>query len=512
MRRSIVFLLCLVYVAVSFAQEKMYIHKSDHVAMGVLISEVDSVYFSNDGSIGNFKIGENLAQYWLCFIDSISFGENSGTIVVNYNGTWASVINPLAFEGVSVEVNGADVTVTSRTEIQDINYQLSGTTADGMFKIYSEKRFNLLLNGVNITNANGPAINIQANKKAAVTLVDGTVNTLADGGTYADLVSGINGQEDQDAAFFSEGKLVFSGNGSLTITGSGTEKHALCSDGIIEINGGTIIVTSAPKDGIHAKDGIIITGGTVNVTATGDAIDGDEGYLLISGGLITTGNAAANADGITCDSILNISGGTIQMTVSGNQSKGIRSAQNMTLSGGDITINTSGAAVLEVSGSGYDPVYCTGIKCSSAITISGANITITSTGAGGKGISSDTDIIVTAGNVKITTSGNGTTYTNSSATKDSYHASCITADGNISIPGGSVTASSSGSGGKGITCDGNLTIGDAVNSTVLNITTTGTKITISSSTTGPGGFSTGNYDEAKAIKSDGAITISNGIT
>jgi hypothetical protein len=517
-RKYVVFLFCLVCGTTLHAQEKMYIHKSDHITLGALISDVDSVYFNNDGSIGNFRIGETLAQYWLCFIDSISFGEDSKTIVVDYKGNTVSVINPLAFEGVTVEVTGADVTVTSITGIQDINYQLSGTASDGMFKIYSEKRFNLLFNGVSISNANGPAINIQANRKATVILADGTANILADGSVYADPVFNSDGQEDQDAAFFSEGKLVFNGNGSLTITGSGTEKHALCSDDIIEINGGNIIITGSARDGIHARDGIVMTGGTINVTSTGDAIDGDEGYILISGGQITTNNSAADADGITCDSILDVSGGTIDITVSGNQSKGIRSAQNMILRGGSINITTSGAAVLEASGSGYDPAYCTGIKCNGTVTLSGADIVIKSTGAGGKGISSDTDIVITAGSIKVTTSGNGSTYTNTNGAKDSYHASCITADGNISVLGGSVTTSSSGSGGKGITCNGSLTIGNDVNSPVLDITTTGTKITISGSNTNPGGpggaappgQQTGVYDEAKAIKSDGAIAINNG--
>jgi hypothetical protein len=492
MKRTLLLILCLVITVTLFAQEKMYIHTSDKITLGALISATDSVYFSSDGSTAYFQIGNALAQYPVSGIDSVTFGENSNTVYIAYHGNSVSVINPLAFEGVAVAVNGADVTITSTTPDNEINYSLSGTTTDGMFKIYSNYKFNLQLNGVNITNANGPAINIQSTKKCTVSLEAGTTNLLTDGSSYA------SSTEDQKSTLFSEGQLEFTGTGSLTVKSN--LKHAICSDDYIDIQGGTITVSGALKDGIHANDYFTMSGGTVNVTATSDGIDCEAGYVSISGGSITTVNATADVKGIASDSTMVISGGTINMTVSGNQSKGLKSKQNMTLSGGTITINTSGAAVLEASGSGYDPSYCTGIKSDSSVTINGAAITIKSTGKAGKGISSDKNAIVTSGTINITTSGDGATYTNSSGVIDSYNATCITADGNISLLGGSVTASSSGTGGKGISSDGTLTIGDSGNAPTINITTTGAKFLVSGS----------DYAEAKAVKSDGAITINNG--
>ncbi len=504
MKKKLIFLLCLINSLSLFAQEKMYIHKSDNFTLGALLTDIDSMYFGTSEIFLNVK--DTSVHYSLSDIDSISFADNSDTVYVNYNGTSASVTNPLAFEGVSVSVTGAYVIVTATDEAKDVNYNLSGTATEGIFKIYSEKKFNLLFDGVNITNPAGPAINIQSGKKISVALMDGTTNILTDGSSYADsLINDAGKTEDQDAAFFSEGKLVFNGSGSLTINGKGSIQHALCSDDLIQIEGGTITVVSASKDGIHANDGIVVTGGTINVTATGEAIDGDKGYISISGGAITTKSSAADADGITCDSTIVISDGTINITVNGDKSKGIISGKDMTLSGGNIIINTSGNAVLEVLSSGYDPAYCTGIKCDSTITISGATITITSTGKGGKGISSDSNIVMTSGNLKITTSGAGATYKNSSGITDCYHATCISSNGNISILGGSVTTSSTGAAGKGITANGILAIGDANNSPELNITTTGAKITIS----GTGMNKT--YAEAKAVSCDGAITVNNGI-
>jgi trimeric autotransporter adhesin len=505
MKQFLIFIFCLSSGASLLAQEKMYIHKSDNITLGALIAATDSVYFSNDGLFTYFRIGDKLAQYPTADIDSLTFGPNSSTIYVTYYGTGVSVINPLAFEGVAVAVDGANVTVTSVSETQDINYSLSGTTTNGMFKIYSAKRYNMLLNGVHITNPAGPAINVQSEKKTTVELVAGTSNSLTDGVTYAAPALNGNGDpEDQDGAFFSEAHLIFTGPGSLTIEGNGSEQHALCSDDMIEINSGSITVTKASRDGIHANDGILIAGGNINVTSTGDAIDGDAGIISISGGTITTNNLADDVKGITCDSTLIVAGGTINLTVSGDQSKALKSKQEMTLSGGNITIHASGDAVLLPSGSGFDPSYCSAIKSDASIIISGAVITIVSTGKAGKAISADSDIEISSGTVNITNSGNGATYTNTSGVADAYVATCIKANGNIIISGGSLTTSSSGSAGKGISADGTFTIGNTGSSPTVNITTTGTKIHVS------GSGQNSSYAEAKAISIYGAVVIDNG--
>jgi len=524
MIRKLALSICILCSVSVFAQEKMYLHRSDQLTVGALISLTDSMYFNSTGSQVYFRLGSEIIQYSTSTIDSITFGENSSTIVVNYNGTMASVLNPLAFEGVDVVVNGADVVVYSTTETRDINYLLTGTATDGTFKIYSEKRFNLLLNGVDLTNPDGSAINIQADNKVSVALMDGTTNRLVDGTNYSTPpVNGEGEAEDQKAAFFSEGKLVFSGSGSLTISSTGSDQHALCSDDEIQIDGGIIAVTSAAKDGIHGKKGVSVSDGTVSVTSSGDGIDGDEGFILVSGGNTTVNCGSDDISGFNCDSTLVVSGGKVDIILSGNQSKGMKSNQPITLSGGDITIKTTGGVVLEASGSGYNPAYCTGIKGdSTSVTLSGANVTMTSSGIAGKGISADGDITITGGTVNVTTTGGGATYKNSTGTTDAYNATCILADGNINIIAGLVTTSSSGSGGKGISAEGALTFGDNNNSPVVNITTTGTKITISGSTStgggpgwggGPGGGTNednGVFNEAKAIKAEGAIVFNKG--
>lgn len=487
------------------AQEKMYIHQTDNFTLGALVASTDSIFFSTDGNQTFFSINGSIYEKNTDDIDSLTFGANSSTIYIHYTGNDAEIINPLAFEGVSVVKTGAYVTVTSTTSVQDINYALSGTTSNGNFKIYSEKRYNLYLNGVNIVNPVGPAINVQSEKKTTVILSDGTTSILADGETYDPAPVGPSGEtEDQDAAFFSEAHLVFTGNGQLTIHGYGDDQHGLNSDDEIEFNGGNLTIASAVKDGIHANDGVFVTAGTINVTSTGDGIDGDEANILISGGSITVNSSTDDVKAISCDSTLVVTGGNITITVSGDQSKAMKSDQDITLSGGTITIHTSGNVVLEAAGSGFDPSYCTAIKSESDVTLSGAEITIITTGIAGKAISSDSDVNMSAGSVTITSSGNGARYTNSSGVFDAYVSTCFSTDGNLSITGGTVTASNSGSGGKALSSDGSLTIGSSTGSPTIQLTTTGTKILIS------GSGSNAEYAESKTVKSDGDIVINNG--
>ncbi|HPR33532.1 MAG TPA: carbohydrate-binding domain-containing protein, partial [Prolixibacteraceae bacterium] len=240
--------------------------------------------------------------------------------------------------------------------------------------------------------------------------------------------------------------------------------------------------------------------------------------ISLSGGNLFVETQADDSKALGCDSVLCIAGGTIDLTLGGKASKGLKSDQAMNLSGGNITIQSTGGVLLEASGSGYDPSYSTAIKCDSDITIDGAQISIKLSGEAGRGISSDQNLIISGGSIQITSAGNGAKYTNTNGASDSYHSTCLTADGNIEINGGNVTTLSSGTAGRGITSGGSLVIGHSDQSPILSVTTSGSKITVSSGSNsggwgGPGGGpgeDNGVYDESKAIKCDGAVSINNG--
>ena len=480
------------------AQAKLNIHSQTGIVQ-LLISDIDSVFFNDAGTFAYFRISQNLTEFALSDIDSITFDNSiDSTVYITYNGSSVTVENPLDSLGVQVNVSGANVTVNANSGISNIRYALSGSTSDGMFKIYSDLRLELYLNGVQITNPDGPAINVQTGKRITVHLAGGTTNVLTDGVNYATPPN----NEDQDAAFFSEGQLIFEGSGNLTINGFGNDEHGLRSDDYIEVNDGNIIVNSAVKDGIHTNDGFFMNGGIVHVTSDGDGIDGSDGVIEITDGVVTVLNSTLGNIALKCDSTMHISGGTINITVDGDRALGLYSKQDVKITGGTLNINTTGDAVLSASGAGFDPSYCTAISAETNVQIDNCNITINTSGKAGRGISSDGSVHMNSGTLTITSTGDGEAYTNQLGNPDAYHGPCIKADANINLVGGVVTLSHSGDAGKGISVDGQLNIGNPVSVSSISITTTGNPITIV-----PG--SSGEYAEAKAVSADNAIVIEN---
>ena len=321
-------------------------------------------------------------------IDDENYVENNSfnsTVYINYNGSTASYTGMV--DGVNISINNADVIVTSTAK--GVNYVLSGSTNDGMFKMANgddNKKFQLTLNGVNIKNEDGPAINIQVGKRCYVTLAVGTFNSLTDGTAYA------SSSEDQKATLFSEGELLFNGRGKLRVYSN--TKNGICSDDYIMFRpGNDIYVKSTSSNCIKANDGIYIKGGVINCETSAQA-----------------------SKGLTTDSVF-------------------------VMDGGRITAITTGQG--EYDSDDNDVNGSASIKADYAITVNGGELLCKSMGKGGKGISTDQDFHMKDGVVKVITTGTTYSYGNNKT-----KAKGIKADGNISIDGGSIMVRATGDGGS----------------------------------------------------------------
>lgn len=373
------------------------------------------------------------------FIENSNF---TSVVSITYDGTTASVNNNVA--GITVsQTDGAHVVIHST--VGSVEYVLKGSTTNGSLKVYSENKFKLSLAGVSILNPKGAAINIQSSKRAFIVCADGTTNTLSDGSSYTSVTSG----EDMKACLFSEGQLVFSGSGLLTVTGN--YKHAIASDEYVRMRSGcNITVTSAVKDGIHTNESVIIGGGILDISSAGDAIQCEKGGITISGGFVKVSTTEDKAHGLKSCLDVNMSGGALQAQVSGAASKGISCDGNLTILGGKITVFTSQTALYENN----DLSSCAGIKCDGNMMVSGGEIALQSTGGAGKGINCDGSITITNGTVKVITTGTQCIY----GRLDSS-AKAIKADGALTINGGTILVKATGGeGSEGIESKSVLTV------------------------------------------------------
>ena len=355
------------------------------------------------------------------------------TIRIAWNGAAATV------EGSNsgVEITSENGYVTVNSTVKDITYILSGN-GSGQLTIYGTNRHQLQLDGLTLVCSDGPAINNQC-KKSCFVVLNGT-NSLSDGSTYAD------SDEDRKAAFFSEGQIIFSGSGSLSVTGN--YKHAIASDDYIQFAESTGSLTlKAASDGIHANDGVYFDGGVFGITAGSDGVQCDS-MIIVNGGELTI---SAEGDGIQSDTAsITINGGAITITNAGD--KGISAFADIIVTDGTIRVTSKYKCLKAGKKDDYDNVISAG-----NIIISGGDIqaicTGTSSSGGGWGgwgssssDSSSPEGIEAKGTITIT---GGKVYSQSSD-------DAINAGGDLTVSGGCVCAYSTGN--DGMDANGNMYI------------------------------------------------------
>lgn len=217
--------------------------------------------------------------------DEVDNANFTTLVKIQLAGTSATITNPRAGQG--VDITQANGTVTVRSTLSEVAYEVEGTLTNGALKIYSDQKFKLTLKDAQITSSQGPALNIQSGKTAFIVL-EGS-NKLADAADYSNTPS----DEDAKGTVFSEGPLVFSGTGGLEV--AGTYSHGIVSDDYIRFKEGNITVSQAVKDAIHANDHLIVDQGTFNLAAQSDGIDAEKGFIVINNG---TFNLKVVDDGI----------------------------------------------------------------------------------------------------------------------------------------------------------------------------------------------------------------------
>lgn len=420
------------------------------VADSLGVAAMDIVFnVADETAYGEAKeeiVDNNQLDAYGDFIENFTKSPTTVTITFSEGGaSWGAVPS-----GMSIKRTNAHVEITS--EQSGVQYLLKGSTSNGSFKLSSEKKSLITLGGASITNPTGAAINIQSGKTVLVQLANGTTNTLEGSSVES------SGDEQQKGAFFSEGQLIFSGGGSLTVKGNAG--HGIASDDYVRIREGVIDIHSA-DDGIKAKDCFIMYGGTVNVVAQGDGLDVGEGYIEIGGGHLTVN---AVDEGVTAsyeggssggiDPRIDIRGGFIKVATTGDKGHALRAMSTLSMSGGSIVqaftrgagskallsegdmslVNSKVTAITE-----GDALYeakdgelssSAALRSKGKLTLRNMVVGLKSTGAGSKGINNVGDVVLEDTKLKVVATGEDYIYGDKSARPYG-----ITTDGTFSASG-----------------------------------------------------------------------------
>jgi hypothetical protein len=349
--------------------------------------------------------------------------------------------------GVEITVNGGHITA-NHGSTKNICYVLSGTTENGSFTVVGDKKYEVKLNNVNITNPDSAALNLLSGKRAYVMLVDGTSNTLSDGTSGS-----------QKGALYCKGKLLFNGSGKLSVTGN-TNNAIHSADYIVFRKGNNIYANSTANHGIKANDGIFINGGIINVEVSAEAAKGIncESNIIVNGGrttVITTGggtydtedNEAKGAACIKADSAFTINAGELWLKSTGSGGKGINVDTEANFTGGNVYIVTEGGQYK----SNNDTSSPKGIKADGNINISGGTIWVRTNGYNGEGIETKSAMNISGGEVAVyayddaINSKGDMTITGGYIYAQGKNNDGMDANGNIYIKGGLIYAICSGS-------------------------------------------------------------------
>ena len=459
------------------AGQTMWIH-TGHVHWAYNTESVGTMPYSSANLLTVLDKGFTLADVDSVTVDSQTLADDN--VLVKYNGGSADVfVAGNIANHITAQVTGARVAVMQDADVaSEYTYTVQGNSTSGCFYHAGKYKMTLVLNGVNLTNPDSAAINIQNSKRIAVQLADGTSNTLADGANNT-----------KKAAFLVKGHAEFSKGGSLTITGN--KKHALACNEYMEVKKtlGNITITSAVADAINVVQYFQMNGGNVNIISCGD-----DGIQV---------DAEDTSDG-TLDGHVLIQGGTLTINASADATKCIKAEGNVDITGGTLTLKHTGIASWDSSESKIkEPI---GISSDRNITINGdaAVLNITMTGNGTRGMKCDSTLTATAGIIDINCSGEPWAY----GTTDTTNVKCAKADYAFILNGATVKCTTSKDEAEGIHSEGTVLISDGT--LTLNTFDHGIKCDGNMDITGGTINFTIPGEASKAIKPDGNLHITGG--
>ena len=271
------------------------------------------------------------------------------------------------------EIDGTDVSITAAG-----TYVFSGDCDNGSITVKKGVTgVTIVLNGLTLTNDDSAAITLNKTAEASLIAAAGTTNTVAD----------TEGSNDENAAVKvkSGASLSISGTGTLTVDGNAKNGIKGAADAVITVAEVKLNINAA-DDGLSCDDELKITGGTLSITASGDAVKASP----------DTGDAE-NPDTTSLGNVT-ISGGTLTLNATED---GIQADGDLTISGGTFHVKTNSGHTTALTD---DSASCKGFKAGGALTVTGGTLTVDSAD---DALHANADVSITGGTLTLATGDDG---------------------------------------------------------------------------------------------------------
>lgn len=378
--------------------------------------------------------------------------------------------------------------------------KIASAQSDG---IHAEQYFKM--NGGTIVMRNIAGDGIQAEAKLLGDELDGQL--IVNGGTIDIALAG------DDVAALKSDSLLTIGGGSITIVSTGNDVKALKSKADILVTDGTLSVT---QSGGYLVSEVTDADGAVTYDPSYSTAVKADGKITVSGGTVTVSSSADGGRGLNATGRIDIEGGMLDITADGGGG-----ALDLSTAGSSSSTASSYRLYVSLpttNSGGYQPggqqsawknVYLydssntlvAQLSQQQSFTVNGQTTTFyyydfgtattgtyylqsdsyTSGGGPGGGRvynirSANISLSLTGSDAfyaisnSYSTSGSTRTYTINNVTStyagassaaeegETYKAFCLKSDGDITITGGTITLSHSGTMSKGIKADGSVTI------------------------------------------------------
>ncbi|MDE5789990.1 MAG: carbohydrate-binding domain-containing protein [Muribaculaceae bacterium] len=291
-------------------------------------------------------------------------------------------------------------------------------------------------------------------------------------------------------------------DGSLYMEGSYKSSIEFLGLNLSNSHGAAIDVQNGKRISMSVKSG------TVNELADG-AAGNQKGCIVCKGHLEFKGKGELTVSGNASHAIYAkeyVEMKNCTVNIISAVKDGVNCNQYFLMESGKLKIDGTGDDGIQVS---YKDSADREAEDTGSVTIKGGELNVNVTADAAKGIKCEGPMLITEGTLNVSVSGNGIWDSSKSKTKAS---ASLASDEDITIEGGNLNLMATGGGGKGINCDGRLTI----NGGAVKINTSGGVVAYVNNNLYTN--YTGNTDRLasdmksspKGIKADGDVEINGG--